>query len=198
MVCARAAMPAADVSAGSSMAADDRDETALTRVNALLHADPKNSSAYLVRGNIYGDRQLWLLAREDYEAALRIDPGNLLARANLAEMEFRQKQYDHARADFAALESVQQIRDLASYKVFLCDLFAAHDEAARLELQAFNASGENASYYFGNIAWDLVHHDPDQARGFLASAENIYEPRKVELYAASLLQLGYLPLPEVR
>ena len=34
MGCARAAMPAADVSAGSSMAADDRDETALTRVNA--------------------------------------------------------------------------------------------------------------------------------------------------------------------
>jgi Tfp pilus assembly protein PilF len=195
--CAHARGPAIDTSFGSSFAADDRDETALARANALLRADPRNVAAYLVRGNIYGDRQLCLLAREDYETALRLDPGNLLARANLAEMEFRQKQYDAARTDFAALESVQQIRDLAGYKVFLCDLFAAHNEMAHQELQAFDAVGENASYYFGNAAWDLVHHDLTQARGFLTSAQNIYEPHKVELYAASLLQLGYLPLPEV-
>jgi hypothetical protein len=31
--------------------------------------------------------------------------------------------------------------------VFLCDLFAAHDETARQDLYAFDAVGENASYY---------------------------------------------------
>jgi len=135
-------------------------------------------------------------AQEDYEQALRVDPGNIIAEVNLAELKFRQKEYDLARPGFAALETNPQIGDLAGYKVFLCDLFGAHEAAARQELQAFDAVGENASYYFGNVAWDLFHHQPESARDFLASAEEIYAPKKVELYAASLLEFGYLPLAD--
>jgi Tfp pilus assembly protein PilF len=181
--------------AAASAQADDRDEAALARVNAALRDGPSNASAYLIRGNIYGTKELWDLAQENYEEALRVDPNNIIAKVNLAEMAFRQKKYDLARSDFVALETNGQIGDLAGYKVFLCDLFGAHESAAQQELQVFDSVGENASYYFGNIAWDLVHHQATAAENFMASAEQIYAPQKVELYAASLLQLGYLPLP---
>ena len=177
----------------ASAQADDRDEAALAQVNAVLRNDPANASAYLIRGNIYGTKELWDLAQEDYEQALRVDPQNPIARVNLAELNFRQKKYDLARVDFAQLESNVQIGDLAAYKVFLCDLLAAHETLAGQELHAFDAVGENASYYFGNVAWDLVHHRDAAARDFLSSAEEIYAPKKVKLYAASLMELGYLP-----
>jgi tetratricopeptide (TPR) repeat protein len=183
------------MTAMTSAEADDRVEAALARVNAVLRADPNNATAYLIRGNIYGTNELWDLAREDYEQALQVEPENPIAKVNLAELDFRQKKYDLARTSFVDLEANPQIGDLARYKVFLCDLFGAHETTAWRELEAFDGVGENASYYFGNVAWDLVHHQDGAARDFLASAEAIYAPKKVELYAASLMEAGYLPMP---
>jgi hypothetical protein len=53
----------------------------------------------------------------------------------------------------------------------------------------------NPSYYFSNAAWDLVHKNLDDARGWLLSASRIYPPEKNQYYAQSLRDLGYLPIP---
>ncbi len=55
--------------------------------------------------------------------------------------------------------------------------------------------GGNASYYFANLAWSLVHQKPDDARSWLDSALRIYPPDKFNLYVRNLNELGYLPLP---
>jgi hypothetical protein len=53
----------------------------------------------------------------------------------------------------------------------------------------------NPSYYFANVAWDLVHKRPDEARTWLLSASRIYPQQKFTYYAQSLHELGYLPIP---
>jgi Tfp pilus assembly protein PilF len=178
----------------SSIESDTSASDSLEKLNATIAQNPNDPIAYIRRGNIFGNQKMWGEAQADYEKALAIDPQIVVVRIDLAELRFRQKQYDQARPGFLALTHDPTFGDLASYKVFLCDLFAAHDEAASQELAAFNSAGKNPSYYFGNIAWDIVHHNFDDARGYLKSARYIYHPGVARLYATNLIELGYLPL----
>jgi len=170
---------------------------ALDAINITLKSDPKNLYAYLNRAAIYSQKKLWPQAGSDYQTVLQLDSNNFIAKFNLAEIKFQQKEYDDARAGFIALQNNSENADLAKYKVFLCDLFNGNEAVAAQELDAFNRIGTNASYYFGNAAWDLFHKKPEKARGLVASANRIYTPNKCSLYEASLQDLGYLPLPPV-
>jgi tetratricopeptide (TPR) repeat protein len=206
---ASAPTPAASTNAPTSMSTDVRDQLravytldaqkkydeAMTKVNSILQADPKNSSAYILRGDIYSKQKLYDQAAKDYETVLQIVGPSSVAKFNLSELKFIQKQYDDARPGFLAMEGDADLGDLATYKVFLCDLFAPHDDAAQKEFDDFNKVGGNASYYFANVAWNVYHKKPDDARTWLDSAMRIYPSQKVSLYSSSLQELGYLPLP---
>jgi len=170
-------------------------DAALGKVKAALQVAPKNADAYGLRGNIYAEKKLWDLAAKDYQTALQFNGKNVRVKFNLAEIEFKQKEYDAARPGFAALTQDSTMGDLAAYKVFLCDLFGGHEHVAVGELDAFNQVGSNASYYFANVAWSVYHQKTEDARGWLESARRIYTPKKFSLYAASLRDLGYMPLP---
>lgn len=168
---------------------------ALDKLTEAIKLNPKNSAAYVLRASIYCQKKLWTQAADDFTAAGAIDPKNVVIKFNQVEIKFLQKQYDAARPGFAALEDDPDMGDLAKYKVFLCDLFGGHEEAASKELDDFNKAGEYASYYFSNAAWDLYHKKTEDARGWLISASHIYAPQKNGYYAQSLRDLGYLPLP---
>jgi len=174
------------------LAGQGKFDAALIGANAVLQAEPQNMFALSLRGNINTEKKLWDLAVKDYQAILQIDGKNSPAKFNLAEIKFRQKDYDGARPGFLDLGKDPDLGDLASYKVFLCDLFGNHEDVASKEFDAFNQVGGNASYYFANAAWDLYHHKPDDAMGWLNSAVRIYAPAKVNLYTSSLRDLGYL------
>jgi len=169
---------------------------ALDKLTEAIKLNPKNSAAYVLRASIYCQKKLWTQAEEDFAAAGAIDPRNVVIKFNEVEVKFLQKQYDAARPGYAALADDPDMGDLAKYKVFLCDLFGGHEDAAAKELDAFNKAGENASYYFSNAAWDLYHKKIEDARGWLISASHIYAPQKNGYYAQSLRDLGYLPLPQ--
>ena len=170
-------------------------DSALDKVNEALVASPQSPSAYCLRGNIYAEKKLWDEAGKDYETVLQLDGKNKQVRFDMAELEFMQKKYDSAKPGFAALKEDPELGDLAAYKVFLCDLYSGHEEEASKELNAFNQVGTNASYYFANVAWSLYHHKTEEGRTWILSAGNIYGARKLGVYASSLVDLGYLPLP---
>jgi hypothetical protein len=165
----------------------------MAKANAILQKDPSNVVGYERRGNVYGQEKMWDLATKDYRHALEIKSNSTPALFNLAEIDFLQKKYDSARTGFVALQKDPDFSDLASYKVFLCDLAGGHEEAAAKELDAFNQAGSNASYYFANVAWSATHQQPADAKQWLASAMRIYSPSKITQYATSLFDLGYLP-----
>jgi len=170
-------------------------DAALDKVNAAAKVAPQDRAVYSLRGNIYAEKELWDEAEKDYQTVLQIDGKNSLIRFNLAEIKFMQKRYDEARSGFIDLEQDPNTGDLATYKVFLCDLCGGHEETAAKELDAFNQVGSNASYYFANAAWLLTHHKTEDARSWLMSAARIYAPNKFRLYATPLITLGYMPLP---
>jgi Tfp pilus assembly protein PilF len=194
-VSARAIEPSSDHASAILPSLNEQLDPALAKANADLQADPRNLRAYIIRGNVYFHEKLWDHARNDYQAALQIDGSRIDAKFNLAEVNFVQKNYAAARPTFVAMESDPDHGDYASYKVFLCDLFGGHSDAADKELAAFNEEGTHASYYFSNVAWDLVHHQTEDARSYLDSALHIYDHENLLRYGANLLYLGYLPLP---
>jgi Tfp pilus assembly protein PilF len=173
---------------------------ALDKVNAAARIAPQNPDVYALRGTIYVEQKLLDQAEKDFQTALQLDSKNAHIKFDLAEIQFMRKKYDVARSDFATLAQDPDVardsdlEDLTSYKVFLCDLFGGHGDAAAKELDVFNQAGRNASYYFANVAWALYHHKTDDARSWLESAANIYPPAKCLQYATSLFDLGYLPM----
>jgi Tfp pilus assembly protein PilF len=171
--------------------------TALQKVNAVIQADPRSLAGYVMRGAIYSQLKQWDKAQGDYEAANLINPHSPIVQYNLAEVRFVQKQYDAARPGFVELEvdNKTDIGDLATYKVFLCDLFSGHQDAAARDLESIDDVGANPSYYFAHAAWSLYHQKPEEARGWLKSANDIYSAQKNGFYASSLFERGYLPLP---
>jgi len=168
----------------------------LAQIESAIAQDPTDAENFIVRGNIYCKRKMWDAAQDSYEKALALEPNKAAIRMDLAELQFRRKQYDAARASFVLMASDKDLGDLASYMVFLCDLFGNHEDTASQELAAFNAAGERPSYYFSNVAWDLAHHDLAGARDYLDSAEHIYSQGKSNLYAVNLVEMGYLPLKD--
>jgi hypothetical protein len=170
-------------------------DAALDKLNAAIKQYPKVGGFYSLRGSIYSDKSQWPQSEQDFQMAHQLEPDNIVVKFNLAEIKFMQKQYDAARPGFVALQSDPDMGDLASYKVFLCDLFGGHEDVAKGELDAFNKAGSKPSYYFGNAAWDLFNKNIEDARSWLVSASNIYAPQKNEYYASSLRTLKYLPLP---
>jgi len=173
----------------------DQLDAALDKANSAIQIDPKSLDAYGLRGSVYTEKKLWAEGEKDFQIVLQLSPDNAAAKFNLSEIKFRQKLYDDARPGFVALEKDPNLGDLSSYKVFLCDLLAGHEDVATREHDAFNQIGSDPSYYFGNAFWSLYHHQTEDARGWLLSGIHIYSPAKVNLYTASLKDLGYLPLP---
>ena len=171
-------------------------DAALDKVNALIKTDSRNKQALMLRGSIYAKQLQWDKAEYDYEVAHVIDPNSGMVNFDLAELKFMQKKYDEARPGFVEVQSDKELGDLATYKVFLCDLFGAHEDQASKELDALNQVGGNPSYYFGNAAWDLFHNKTNDATDWLNTAGRIYAnvPQKIETYTSSLQSLGYLPI----
>lgn len=165
---------------------------ALHELTMAINTNPNSTGAYVLRASLYCQKKQWTQAEDDFRTAQKLAPGNAVLKFNLIEVKFMQKQYDLARPGFLALEKDPDMGDFASYKVFLCDLFGGHEDAAKEELDVFNATMGNPSYYFGNAAWDLYHNNLEDARSWLLSAYRIYPQRKNAYYAQSLHDLGYL------
>ena len=175
-----------------------KSDEALSTINAVIQADSTNINAYILRGAIYSQKQAWDQAEKDYQTALQMQPKDTGIQFDLADLKFKQKQFDAAREAFVPLQDDRdvEVKDLIAYKIFLCDLLSGHDDAAKQELDVFNQVGSDPSYYFGNAAWSLVHKNPEEARGYLVSARHIYAPSRQLLYATILKDMGYLPLPQ--
>jgi tetratricopeptide (TPR) repeat protein len=166
-------------------------DEAMNKANAAFEVDPKSWAVYFVRGNIYAEKEQWDQAEKEYQTAIQYDAQNSSIKYNLADIYFMQKKYGAARPGFIALEQDIGLGDLSAYKVFLCDLYGGHVDAASGELETFNQSDANASYYFANAAWCLYQQKTEDAQNWLASATKIFAPTKFKRYASSLSVLGY-------
>jgi len=188
-------LPDSDAVAQTIVTHNAQIDAELAKIDSIIRDNPYNAQAYAERGNIYATAKDWFKAEDDYQRSLQIDGTNDTVKYNLADMSFAQKKYASARSVFSTVNSDSELADLASYKIFLCDLFGGQEDVAAKELARFNYIGSNASYYFANVAWSLYHKKPEEARSWIASADRIYAPDKLNLYGGCLFDLGYLPIP---
>lgn len=168
---------------------------ALTAVDAALQLDSRNAAAYELRGSIYMQKELWNRAENDYSKALEIDPSAVAFKYRVAEIKYLQKAYDAARIRFAAIQSDPNLGDLATYKVFLCDLLTGREEVAEKELKQINRSEKKPSYYFCNAAWALYHQKSKEANECFRTAASLYSDSINNPYFASLKVLSSLTAP---
>ncbi len=173
---------------------DPTGHRALEMANYYLLRDPTNVVGYLQRGNLFLTEKKMDLAKLDFEHALRIKSDCAPAIFGIAEIAFVQGHYDDARPGFLAIEGDINYGDLAKYKVFLCDLFGGHQDAATRELAVFNDAGSDASYYFANMAWSFYHKKNGDAQNWWQSAVQIFSPQKLQIYAKPLIEHGYNPV----
>lgn len=162
-------------------------ESAIRDASTAIQLDPKNASAYELRGSVYIEEKLWDRAERDYTSAEKISP-DAVYQYKLGEIKFLAKAYEDARPRFAALEGDERLGSLATYKVFLCDLLGRHEDAAQRDLAALDAGERIPAYYFSHAAWDLYHADHAGATKCFGAADQLYDRSVSEIYIASLLE----------
>jgi len=163
-------------------AADGKLDRAHTEVIAALALDPNNTAALDLRASIYVEQKFWDLAERDYTRLNEISPDPAY-QYKLAQIKFLQKLYDDARPKFAALKDDPRLGDLARYKVFICDLFGAHEAIAARDLQLIDTTGAKPSYYYGRALWLGTHGQNSAAGHYVAQATGKFSATICALYA---------------
>ena len=162
-------------------------ESAIRDASTAIQLDPHNASAYELRGAVYIEEKLWDRAERDYLSASRIsnDP---VYKYKLGEIKFMTRSYEDARSRFAALEGDEHLGDLATYKVFLCDMLGFHDAAALQDLATMDQGSHTAAYYYSHAAWGLYHGDRAEAAKYFSAADQLYGQSSGTPYIASLIE----------
>lgn len=165
-------------------------DDALRKVDTALQIDPRNILAYTLRASIYAQEKLWDRAEQDYQTAYKISPSEVVFKYDMAEIHFMQKAYDAARPGFAALQNDKRVGNIATYKVFLCDLFNRNNDAAAKDLAAIKKAGESPAYYYGNVFWFWAHQQKPEANKWLTSALQLYDSHIHQLYFINIVDEG--------
>ena len=171
---------------------------ALAKAKDALVLAPTEVELLVFCGDIYAKKRDWDNATREFSAALAQRPEDALARFDLAEIKLMQKQYDAARPEFQALMNDGKIGDLATYKVFLCDLFGGHLEQAQVELKNFAQAQNKPSYTYGEAAYWFYLDHADYAHRSLDEGAAKFSDREVQAYTSTLKELGYLPSPAAK
>lgn len=170
---------------------------ALVDIDAAINLEPRSANLHLMRANIYARKKLWNRAEEDCEEGVKLAPNIPTLHYDLAELKFMSRAYEDAKPDFIKLEHDRTLGDLASYKVFLCDLFSDNKDRAKQELDAFDQVRAHPSYFFAHAAWELTNGTRAEANKWLTAVEHAYDAKTGEPYFNALLESDRLDAPRV-
>jgi Tfp pilus assembly protein PilF len=120
---------------------------AMIKLDGAIKQNPHSKTALVLRGCVYGTKKLWNQAEADFDAAALVAPNDPQIKFLRADVKFSAKDYETARDRYSELVHDPDKGDLASFQVFLCDLALGRHDDAKKEFDAFNAAGENPSYY---------------------------------------------------
>jgi len=179
------------ISSARDMTAGNLDQ-AVSEATMAIQFDSQNQSAYEFRGSIYVQKKIWDSAERDFTKANQIghDP---ICEYKLGEIKYLQKSFGDARFRFTQLLKDPQLGDVASYKVFLCDLLGGHESIAVQDLADIDRGVKTPAHYFGHFAWASFHRDSN-AIFYLNSAEKLFDKPTFNLYYMSLTDLrGFQP-----
>lgn len=151
-----------------------------------------NTNSMNLRGAIYTEMRDYENARQSFQKAVEASPDSFGPKFNLGEVDFLQRRYERARLRFNQLLQENDQNDLVRYKLYLTYLLDGDKDKARAMLGDFNFAGDMPGYYFAHAAWEFAAERPKVAYGWIGSATSIYPGQVNNLFADSLIELGWL------
>lgn len=153
---------------------------------------PKNPDLHNLRGAIFVKQKQWDQAAAEFKAATEINPKHFPSRFNRGEVPFLQKKYAEARAVFNPLYEEDTKNELLRYKIFLTYLLEGKMDEAESWLKKFDFIGNSPAYYFAQAAWCFHFKKEQEANSYIASSISIFPPESNNLFAETLVDLGWL------
>ena len=168
-------------------------DDALNTLSEAIELNPKNQLPYFLRASIFASRNVWPAAEKDLLVAESITPQDVDIEMFLGDVFLMEKKYDDARTRFASLTSDANRGDLATYKVFVCDVLGGHTDAAAKELDTFDHLPSKPSCYYAHATSSLINGKTADGHRWLDSAAVLYGSAVTTPYVQCLKSLGYLP-----
>jgi predicted Zn-dependent protease len=159
---------------------------------------PDQPAVLNLRGEILLEQGKFSDAEQFFSKALKIDGKFREAQFNLADVPFRQKEYDKARERFQALlkqtpgGDKNQASQLINFKIFMTYLLQGKDSRAQGMIEQFQFSGDTPALYYAQAAWEFKHGKIDKANDWITSARKIYPLASNAAYGSGFYDLGWL------
>ncbi len=165
---------------------------------------PDFAETYNLRGGIYTQMRQFDQAKAAFAKALEKNPKSYPVRFNQGEVEFLEKNYAGARAQFLKLRedlradkskaavSLGDLDKLVTYKIVLTYLLEGKKQEAEESIKEFTFMDNVPAYYFSKAAVAFTDGDEAGAMDFLGSADRNYRPELNRIYADSFYEIGWL------
>src|SRR5436853_5951827 len=171
---------------------------ALKELDAIDARQPDLAESQNLRGVIMMRQGIYDKAEGALHEALRIDSKFWNARFNLAEIPFLRKDWAEARKRFQELLSSNaselqgEATQLIQYKILLTYLLEGKENMVDSLLPKFELSPDPPAVHYANAAIALQQNKADDAKNWMAQAENNFSAPLNKLVAESLYEIGWL------
>ncbi len=165
---------------------------AMGYLDQAMNISPNSPFLLNLRGAIFTKQKNFAAAREEFQAALAVDPQFFPARFNLGELLILQGNYEEALDYFELLNASYLRNELIQFKlIILFSLTDRREDAART-LQRLRFPGETPSWYYSHAAFRALEGDKRESRRYLRAAREIFPPEQIALYEESLQEAKLL------
>ncbi len=174
---------------------------ALEKIDAAEKAQQSPAECANLRGAIYLRTGLYPKAVEQFKRAVNLDPSFWVARFNVAEVPFRQKDFPAARKAFEnlAFETDRYKQDteweLVQYKLIVCDLLTGDAADAQKRFTRLRSNPASTAKIFSQAALSFAKNDNATANKVLSLAGTPGSPGLKAIYADALVAAGWLAPP---
>ena len=161
-------------------------------------AAPGDAATSNLRGEILLQRNDLDGAQAMFEKALRLNPKFREAQYNLAQIPFKQGDYEKARDRFESLfadtpgDEKNQAAQLLRYKIYLTLLMQGKKAEAQRLMDQFTFTGDTPALYYAHAAWEFKQGNNDHGADWMRAAERIYSPALNLVFLDSFYDLGWL------
>jgi len=160
-------------------------------VEQLRRIAPDRASTHRLAGTILLAQQKYPEARDELQAALKLEPANENTRRSLAEAQFRLGEYADAEKNIHELseETLAANQDL-QFRLIICALAQGKRDQAQAAVDAAGFERNSVEWLFSQAALAYIQGDKDRADSYIAKAQAYY-PGDSENFLSMLRLLGY-------
>jgi tetratricopeptide (TPR) repeat protein len=170
---------------------------ALTRLKEAEALKVNDVLVNNIRGSTYTAMRDFPKARASFEASLKLKPDAYESRYNLVELDFVEGKYAEAEAGFANLlrafpKLTAEPRQLAQFKLVLCQLKQNKTEAAAASVQTFAFPETSPAHFSTQAALALHKNDSASAMDWMNKATKSFQKGEMVPYIDSLVEAKWL------